>query len=35
VEDGSIERYSIADALYDVAITSKSLEVKRDGRLLF
>jgi hypothetical protein len=35
VEEGSIERYCVAGSLYDVALSSKGLEVRRDRRRLF
>ncbi len=35
VEDAEIVRYPVAGSLYDVAISSNSLEVQRDGKLLF
>jgi hypothetical protein len=35
VEAGSLERYYVAGALYDVALAPDSIEVRRDGKLLF
>jgi putative isomerase len=35
VEEGSIKRYPVQNSLYDVALSSKGMEVKRDGRMLF
>jgi len=35
VEDAEIVRYPVAGSLYDVSISSSSLEVRRDGKLLF
>lgn len=35
IEDASLERYQVADSDYDVSISSKLLEVRRDNRLLF
>ncbi len=35
VQEGAIERYHVAGSLYDVALSSRSLEVRRDGRILF
>lgn len=35
VEDGAIERYPVAGALYDVALSRKGLLVRRNGRQLF
>lgn len=32
---GSLERYYVAGSLYDVALSPDSLEVRRDGKLLF
>jgi len=34
-EDAHISRYPVAGALYDVSLTEKRLDVKRDGKLLF
>ncbi len=33
--EGAIERYYVAGSLYDVAMTARSTEVRRDGKLLF
>ncbi len=35
VEDAEILRYPVAGSLYDVSISSSSLEARRDGKLLF
>ena len=35
VEEGWIKQYPVQNALYDVGMSSKSLEIRRDGRLLF
>jgi glycogen debranching enzyme len=35
VEEGWIRQYPVQNALYDVGMSSKSLEVRRNGRLLF
>jgi hypothetical protein len=35
VEEGAIRRYDVAGSLYDVELSPKHLEVRRDGRPLF
>ena len=35
VEDAEIVRYPLAESLYDVSISGKGLEVRRDGKALF
>ena len=35
VEDAEIERYYVAGSLYDVFLSPKQLEVRKDGRFLF
>jgi hypothetical protein len=35
VDDGAIERYAIAGALYDIGLSKDGLQVKRNGKQLF